>query len=101
MGNASDCQNHSMRGVNVSLRKRLRLEILYWYHQARIAEGHSSLPQALDELVNAIEPKALVDRIADVHRNVLRVELVLRDSVNIPCTKIIPNEAHPKVPAAR
>jgi len=63
------------------------IEILYWYRQARLSirreDGHSSLPQAFDELVHAIKAKALVGSIADVHWDVLRVELV------------------PEVPAAR
>ena len=50
-------------------------------------DGHSSLPQAFDELVHAVKAKALVWRIADVHRNVLRVELILRDKTSITCTK--------------
>ena len=41
-------------------------------------KGTTSLPQALDELVYPIEAKAVLGGVADVHRHVLRVELVLR-----------------------
>lgn len=65
-------------------------------------DGHSSLPQAFDELVHTVKAKSLVWRIADVHRNVLRVELILRDKTSITCTKKMTlNGAHPEVPPAR
>lgn len=46
--------------------------------------GTSSLPQALDELVHAIEAEPILGGVAHVHRHVLRVELVLRGKKSAP-----------------
>ena len=57
------------------------LEVLYRYIQKirrRRGDGKSSLPQAFDELVDTIEAEAIFSGVANIHRYVLRVELILR-----------------------
>lgn len=58
------------------------------------------MPQALDELVHPIEAEAVLGRVADVHRHVLRVELVLRGEKSVPMYGKTRACTHPEVSAA-
>lgn len=55
--------------------------VLYRYTkdtQKTSRDGASSLPQAFDELVDTVKPEAILSGVANIHRYVLRVELILR-----------------------
>ena len=61
-------------------------------------QGNSSLPKAFDELVRAVNAETLFSRVADIHRHVLRMELILHGkSVTRPKWGK-KNDAYPEVP---
>jgi len=55
--------------VRLSIRKRVQRD--------------SSLPKAFDKLVHAIETETILSGVADIHRRMLRMELVLQDKKSI------------------
>jgi hypothetical protein len=52
-------------------------------------QRNSSLPKGFDELVHAIKAETVLSGVADIHRRVLRMELVLQGKKSITCPEEI------------